>query len=97
MAATTDGNGYWLVASDGGIFSYGDATFYGSTGAIHLNLPIVGMAPTPDGRGYWLVGARRRHLHLRRCLFLRLDGGLGRLRLRHDHQPGYSWLHLGDR
>ena len=56
MAATTDGNGYWLVASDGGIFSYGDAMFYGSTGSIHLNLPIVGMAPTPDGNGYCLVG-----------------------------------------
>jgi hypothetical protein len=56
MAATTDGNGYWLVASDGGIFSYGDAMFYGSTGSIRLNLPIVGMAPTPDGHGYYLVG-----------------------------------------
>ena len=44
------------MASDGGIFSYGDAQFYGSTGSIRLNLPIVGMAPTPDGRGYWLVG-----------------------------------------
>ena len=33
MAATPDGKGYWLVASDGGIFTYGDATFYGSTGA----------------------------------------------------------------
>ena len=32
MAATPDGNGYWLVASDGGIFAYGDAQFYGSTG-----------------------------------------------------------------
>ena len=32
MAATPDGKGYWLVASDGGIFSYGDARFYGSTG-----------------------------------------------------------------
>ena len=28
-AATT---GYWLVADDGGIFSFGDAHFYGSTG-----------------------------------------------------------------
>ena len=27
MTATSDGNGYWLVASDGGVFSYGDATF----------------------------------------------------------------------
>jgi hypothetical protein len=32
-----------LVATDGGIFNYGDAAFFGSTGAIHLNQPIVGM------------------------------------------------------
>ena len=57
MAATPDGNGYWLVASDGGIFNYGDATFYGSTGAMHLNKPIVGMTATPDGKGYWLVAS----------------------------------------
>jgi hypothetical protein len=57
MAATPDGQGYWLVASDGGIFSFGDATFFGSTGAIHLNQPIVGMAATPDGHGYWLVAS----------------------------------------
>ena len=57
MAATPDGRGYWLVASDGGIFSFGDAGFYGSTGAITLNRPVVGMAATPDGRGYWLVAS----------------------------------------
>ena len=57
MAATMSGNGYWLAASDGGIFSYGDAPFFGSTGSIHLNEPIVGMAPTPDGGGYWLVAS----------------------------------------
>ncbi|MDA8196928.1 MAG: hypothetical protein M0019_06970, partial [Actinomycetota bacterium] len=50
-------NGYDLVASDGGIFTYGDANFYGSTGAINLNKPIVGMASTPDGKGYWLVAS----------------------------------------
>jgi hypothetical protein len=32
------------VASDGGIFSFGDAPFLGSTGNIHLNKPIAGMA-----------------------------------------------------
>jgi hypothetical protein len=53
---TVDG-GYWLVASDGGIFAYGDAHFYGSTGNIALNKPIVGMASTPDGKGYWLVAS----------------------------------------
>ena len=58
MAATeTAGNGYWLVASDGGIFNYGDAGFFGSAGSIHLNKPIVGMAATPDGKGYWLVAS----------------------------------------
>ena len=56
-AATPSGSGYWLVASDGGIFSYGGAPFYGSTGAMSLNKPIVGMAATPDGRGYWLVAS----------------------------------------
>jgi hypothetical protein len=57
MAATPSGLGYWLVAADGGIFSYGDATFYGSTGGLTLNRPIVGMAATPDGKGYWLVAS----------------------------------------
>ncbi|HEY1733075.1 MAG TPA: hypothetical protein VGG23_01420, partial [Acidimicrobiales bacterium] len=48
---------YWLVASDGGIFSYGDASFYGSTGGTRLDQPIVGMAATPDDKGYWLVAS----------------------------------------
>ncbi|MFI5240394.1 MAG: hypothetical protein ACHQUB_01645, partial [Candidatus Saccharimonadia bacterium] len=34
MAATPSGNGYWLLAADGGIFTFGDATFHGSTGNI---------------------------------------------------------------
>ena len=34
MASTPTGHGYWLVASDGGIFSFGDADFHGSTGAM---------------------------------------------------------------
>ncbi len=49
--------GYRLVAADGGIFAFGDATFAGSTGNLHLNKPIVGMAATPDGAGYWLVAS----------------------------------------
>ncbi len=57
MASTGDGKGYWNVASDGGIFTFGDAQFYGSTGNIALNKPILGMAATPDGRGYWLVAS----------------------------------------
>ena len=57
MAATPDGGGYWLVASDGGVFAFGDAGFHGSTGDIHLAQPVVGMAATPDGGGYWLVAS----------------------------------------
>src|SRR5438552_1807114 len=57
IAATRRGRGYWLLASDGGIFSYGNARFYGSTGAMHLNQPVVGISPTPSGRGYWLVAS----------------------------------------
>jgi Cu/Zn superoxide dismutase len=49
--------GYWLVAADGGIFTYGDAGFFGSTGDLKLKKPIVGMAATPSGRGYRLFAA----------------------------------------
>ncbi len=49
--------GYWQTGSDGGIFTFGNAGYYGSTGNIHLNKPIVGMAATPDGKGYWLVAS----------------------------------------
>ena len=51
------GAGYDLVASDGGVFAFGDAGFFGSTGAMTLSKPIVGMAVTPDGGGYWLVAS----------------------------------------
>ena len=51
------GGGYWLVASDGGIFAYGGAGFYGSTGGMHLNAPVIGMSPTGSRRGYWLLGS----------------------------------------
>ena len=55
--AGTEASGYRLVAADGGVFSFGDASFHGSAGGLHLVAPIVGMAATPDGGGYWLVAA----------------------------------------
>ena len=51
------GVGYWLVADDGGVFAFGEAGFYGSTGDIKLNKPIVTAAATPSGQGYWLVAS----------------------------------------
>ena len=57
ICATPSGQGYWVCGSDGGVFTYGDAQFYGSLGDTKLNAPIIGMAATPDGCGYWLLGS----------------------------------------
>ena len=57
MARSASGQGYWITALDGGVFSFGDAPFYGSMGGQHLNAPIVGIAARPQGDGYWLVGS----------------------------------------
>jgi hypothetical protein len=69
MATTPDGDGWWLVGSDGGVFSFGDANYYGSMDQLNPNLPsggansaasngpITGITSTPDGGGYYLVDA----------------------------------------
>ena len=57
MAASADSGGYWLVANDGGIFSYGDARSTARPARCPLNKPVVGMAATRDGGGYWLVAS----------------------------------------
>ncbi|HVX22488.1 MAG TPA: IPT/TIG domain-containing protein [Acidimicrobiales bacterium] len=65
IAATPDGNGsasdgaasggYWEVATDGGIFAFGDAAFYGSMAGRPLDKPVAHMAATATGTGYWEV------------------------------------------
>jgi hypothetical protein len=50
-------HGYWLVGSDGGIFTFGSAGFWGSTGNLVLQRPVVGMTPSRDKSGYWLVAS----------------------------------------
>lgn len=58
-AATTvtiaNGTGYWLLGLDGGVFSFGEAPFFGSTGDMALNAPVLAMTPTPKRDGYWLL------------------------------------------
>jgi hypothetical protein len=51
------GHGYWLVGSDGGIFTFGQAKFYGSTGSLTLQRPVVGITPSSSEDGYWLVAS----------------------------------------
>jgi hypothetical protein len=55
MAATPSGKGYWLVASDGGIFTFGNAPFLGSKPTSASQPGIAGIALTPTGNGYWLA------------------------------------------
>ena len=75
MAATPDGRGYWLVASDGGIFSFGDARYFGSTGALRLDAPDRRHGGHPRRSGLLARGVRRRRLHIRRRRFFGSLGG----------------------
>ena len=46
-----------MVASDGGIFTFGQAPFDGSTGGLTLAAPVVGMAADNSTNGYWMAAA----------------------------------------
>ena len=48
---------YWLASYDGGVFAFGDASFYGSMANKPLNGPIVSITSTSDGKGYWLASS----------------------------------------
>ena len=56
-APATGPAAYWLVASDGGVFTFGGVPFVGSAGGVHLSQPIIAMVAAPDSRGYWLLAA----------------------------------------
>ncbi len=58
MVPSPSGNGYFLVASDGGIFAF-NATFAGSCPSLPggCSGAAVGVAPDQSGKGYWLVTA----------------------------------------
>ena len=57
--------GYDLAAADGGVFSFGDARFYGSMGGTVLNQPVVGITATTRREGLLGGGRRRRRVQLR--------------------------------
>jgi hypothetical protein len=100
MAATADGKGYWEVRSDGGVFAFGDAKFYGSMGGRHLAQAVIGITATADGKGYWLYAADGGVFSFGDARF---GGSLGALTLqapivgmaRNPAGPGY-WLAAAD-
>ncbi len=53
VTSSPDGAGYWLVAADGGVFSYGDAPFFGSLGGTGAS--VSGLAANTDQPGYQLI------------------------------------------
>jgi hypothetical protein len=55
MAATSDGNGYWLAWSNGTVTTHGDALDFGDVSGLVLSAPITHIVPTADGGGFWLV------------------------------------------
>jgi hypothetical protein len=57
LAMAPRGKGYWFVAADGGVFSFGNAPFHGSTGNIRLAAPVMSMTSATRQKGYWMVAA----------------------------------------
>ena len=76
MTPTKTGRGYWLVAADGGMFTFGDAKFHGSMGGQPLLAPIITILPTTSGRGYWLVGLNGDVFNFGDARFFGSAGGL---------------------
>ena len=71
-AATPNGGGYWMVASDGGVFSYGNAKFSGSTGGMGSQQTHRRYGRHPQWRWLLAGGLRRRGIQLRRRWLRRL-------------------------
>ena len=42
MASMPDGKGSWVAGIDGGVFTFGDAQFYGSVPRVHATIGTVG-------------------------------------------------------
>src|SRR6185437_8229149 len=56
MAVDHSTGGYWLVGSDGNVYTF-NAPFFGDAGAIALKQLIVAMAANDNAGGYWLVAS----------------------------------------
>ena len=62
MAVMNNGDGYWLAASDGQVYAFGDARLYGQRTQGTVTSKVVSIRATPDGRGYWLFLSNGLHV-----------------------------------
>jgi hypothetical protein len=53
--AKTTTTGYWVLARNASLYSFGDSPFLGGPGEVPA--PVVSMAATRTGQGYWILSA----------------------------------------
>ena len=82
LATTRRADGYWILASNGGVFAHGAAQWYGSLSSQSGRIVPRKIRATPTNKGYWILTANGRDLRLRRR-------GEGRL----PDRPGPSRRH----
>jgi hypothetical protein len=56
IACTPSGNGYWILMTNGGIYPFGDARYFGSPLKNGSSVGGVRIARRPQGDGYWVLG-----------------------------------------
>ncbi|MBO0747144.1 MAG: hypothetical protein J2O47_02270 [Acidimicrobiaceae bacterium] len=93
-------DGYWVVGSDGSVFSFGRAPALGSMQGKPLNAPVVGMAPTTSQAGYWLVAGDGGVFSFGSAIFHGSTGGMRLnapvLGMASSVDGGGYWLVAGD-
>ena len=59
LAVTPNGEGYWLLAEDGGVYAFGDAAYRGSpAGTGFCDRPAARLiTASATGKGYWVAAA----------------------------------------
>ena len=88
-----NGKGYWFVAADGGVFTFGNAHFYGSTGNQHLAAPVMSMTLVADRHGYWMVAADGGIF----AFNVPFEGSMPGVRAAHERTGGPDGAHAGAR
>ena len=49
--------GYWILSSNGSVFGFGNAPYYGSAFGLLGTSSAVSMVSSPEGKGYWILSS----------------------------------------